>query len=342
MSLVAKAKEALDKANELMPDSPEMHLALGYYYYHGHMDYERALDHFYKAQKGLKDNSDVLAGISFVQRRQGKYEQSVATLKKAIELDPRASVNAYEIGQSYFFMRDYAESERYINQAISLSPDLSDAYGWKARLYMAGEGSIEKALNVIEEAPQAVRQSEEGYFVLSSVLIYMFDSNYQKALDFLSGLSSDAINIQTFLLPKALLSAQIYGLMGQSRLEQEHYDSARSFLEARVKEWPEDARVLSSLGIAYAGLGRKEEAVREGKKAVELISVDKDAWRGPFRVEDLARIYVMVGEYDAAIDQLEYLLSIPSQISIPFLKLNPTWNPLRDNPRFQKILSRGK
>ena len=143
-------------------------------------------------------------------------------------------------------------------------------------------------------------------------------------------------------MPKALLYAQIYGRMGQSKLEQDHYDSARSFLEAKVQEWPEDARVHSSLSLAYAGLGRKEEAIREGKKAVELLPVAKDAWRGPFRVQDLARIYVMVGEYDAAIDQLEYLLSIPGDISIPLLKLDPTWEPLRDHPRFQKILKRGK
>jgi len=342
MSLVAKAKEAVDKACELNPDSPETHWALGYYYYHGHMDYERALEHFYQALKGPEDTSDVLTGISYVQRRQGKFEQSVANLKKAVELDPRATIKAYEIGQSYLFMRDYKESERYTTQAISLSPDLSEAYGWKARLYMAWEGSIEKALKVIEGAPLAVRQNEEAYFVLSSVLVHIFDGSYQKALDYLSGLSSDTVYAHMFFVPKALFSAQIYGLMGQSELEQEHYESALIFLEAKAKEWPEDARIHSSLGLAYAGLGRKEEAIREGKKAVELIPVAKDAWRGPFFVKDLARIYVMAGEYDAAIDQIEYLLSIPSEISIPYLNLDPTWKPLRDNPRFQKILSRGK
>ena len=342
MSLVAKAKEAVDKACELNPDSPETHWALGYYYYHGHMDYERALEHFYQALKGPEDTSDVLTGISYVQRRQGKFEQSVANLKKAIEVDPRATIKAYEIGQSYLFMRDYKESERYTTQAISLSPDLSEAYGWKARLYMVWEGSIEKALKVIEGAPQAVHQNEEAYFVLSSVLVHIFDGSYQRALDYLSGLSSDTVYAHMFFVPKALFSAQIYGLMGQSELEQEHYESALIFLEAKAKEWPEDARIHSSLGLAYAGLGRKEEAIREGKKAVELIPVAKDAWRGPFFVKDLARIYVMAGEYDAAIDQIEYLLSIPSEISIPYLNLDPTWKPLRDNPRFQKILSRGK
>jgi tetratricopeptide (TPR) repeat protein len=340
--LLTKAKEAVDRAYELSPDSPETHWALGFYYYHGHMDYDRALDHFYQAQKRQKDNSDTILGIGYVQRRQGKFEQSVVNLKKAIDLDPRSVVKAYEIGQSYLFMRDYAKAERYFNRAISLSPDDARSYAWKMRTYLDWEGSAEKALIMIEGAPQAVRSSEDGYFILTSVSVYILDGNYQKALDYLSGISSDAINTHVCFVPKALLYAQIYGLMGQSKLEQEQYDSARSFLEAKVKERPEDARVHSSLGLAYAGLGRKKEAVREGKKAVEILPVSQDAWRGPFLIQDLARIYLMVGEHDAAIDQLEYLLSIPGEISIPLLRYDPTWEPLRDNPRFQKMIKRGK
>jgi len=342
MSLVAKAKEAVDKAYELSPDSPETHWALGFYYYQVQMDYDRALEHFYKAQKGLKDSSRVIAGISYVQRRQGKFDQSVINLKKAIDLDPRSAIKAYEIGQSYLFMRDYPKAERYFNRAISLSPDDARNYAWKMRTYLDWQGSADKALKVIEEMPQALQLSEDGYYVLTSVLVYTFDGNYQKALDNLSGVSSEAINTHVCFVPKALLNAQIYGLMGQSELEQEHYGSARSFLEAKVQEWPEDARVHSSLGIAYAGLGDKEEAVHEGKKAVDLLPVSQDAWRGPFLIQDLARIYVMVGEQDAAIDQLEYLLSIPSEISIPLLRLDPTWGTLHDNPRFQKMIKRGK
>ncbi len=109
-------------------------------------------------------------------------------------------------------------------------------------------------------------------------------------------------------------------------------------MEAKLQEEPDDARLHSALGIAHAGLGRVEEAMREGELGVELLPVSKEAWRGLYRVEDLARIYVMVGEYDAAIDQLEFLLSIPSEISPSFLRLAPTWDPLRDHPRFQRLL----
>jgi tetratricopeptide (TPR) repeat protein len=116
------------------------------------------------------------------------------------------------------------------------------------------------------------------------------------------------------------------------------FDSARVILEKQLKERPDDHRIHSSLGVVYAGLGRKEDAIREGKLGVELFPVKKDAYIGPARVEDLALVYLMVGEYDAALDQIEYLLSIPSWISVSLLRLDPRYDPLRKLPRFQKLL----
>ncbi len=108
--------------------------------------------------------------------------------------------------------------------------------------------------------------------------------------------------------------------------------------DPKIQERPEDERFHSFLGIVYAGLGRKEDALREGKLAVELLPVSKDAWRGCYRVKDLARIYVMVGEFDAAIEKIELLLDRPSEMSIPLLRLNPAWDPLRDYPRFKRFV----
>ncbi len=122
--------------------------------------------------------------------------------------------------------------------------------------------------------------------------------------------------------------------------EQAYYDSTRSMLETRIQERPDDERYRSALGIAYAGLGRKEDAIREGELAVELLPMSKEAWRGAHRVEDLARIYAMVGEYDAAIDRLESLLAVPSITAVPMLRIDPLWDPLRDNPRFQALLAK--
>ena len=117
--------------------------------------------------------------------------------------------------------------------------------------------------------------------------------------------------------------------------------SHHRILETRVQERPEDGWFHSSLGIAYAGLGRKEDALREGKLGVKLLPVTKEAWRGLYRVEALAKIYVMVDEFDAAIDQLEFLLYVPGEISIPLLRLDPAWDPLRDHPRFKRLLEGG-
>ncbi|MCH7876621.1 MAG: hypothetical protein IH965_15190 [Gemmatimonadetes bacterium] len=111
-------------------------------------------------------------------------------------------------------------------------------------------------------------------------------------------------------------------------------------LESKIQQRPDDERLRSALGIAFAGLGRKEDAIREGELAVELLPMSKEAYRGAYRVEDLARIYAMVGEYDAAIDQLESLLAVPSPTTVPMLRIDPTWDPLRDNPRFQALLAK--
>ena len=125
--------------------------------------------------------------------------------------------------------------------------------------------------------------------------------------------------------------------MNKNKLANKYYDEARSFLKSKVEEDPEDARFHSSLGIAWAGLGHKEDAIREGKLGVKLLPVTKEAMRGLWRVEALAKIYVMVGEFDAAIDQLEFLLSRPGWMSIPLLRLDPAWAPLRNHPRFKKL-----
>jgi serine/threonine-protein kinase len=125
-------------------------------------------------------------------------------------------------------------------------------------------------------------------------------------------------------------------------LAEKYYDEARSILENKIQQRPKDGRLHSSLGIAYAGLGQKEDAIREGKLGVELLPVTKEAIRGLYRVEALATIYVMAGDFDAAVNQLEDLLSRPGEMSIPLLRLDPAWDPLHDHTRFKKLLESEK
>jgi Flp pilus assembly protein TadD len=141
-------------------------------------------------------------------------------------------------------------------------------------------------------------------------------------------------------MPKSLLAAYAYKLMGEKAKSLEAYGSAKSLLEAEVRQSPDDPRFHSSLGIAYASLGRKEDAIREGRRAVEILTVSRDALYGIPFVEDLAFIYTLTGETDAALDRLDYLLSIPSWISVPWLRMDPQWDALRGNPGFNRLLEK--
>jgi len=293
------------------------------------LDYDSALEQFAIGRKIQPNNSGLLSYIGYVQRRQGKFEEALANFKKASELNPLSHVSAWDVGTTFMYLRKYQEAEHYYDRAISLAPDLSFAYYCKGWLYLCWEGSTEKARAVLEEALQSI----------------VFDGNYHEALDRLS-LESQDIDNQDYIddleyfIPNALLYARIYGYMDKKELEQANYESARSILESKIDEWPEHARFHSALGVAYAGLGREDDAIREGKLAVEMLPVSKETMRGPYRLEDLARIYVMVGEYNAAIGQIQYLLSIPGIISVPLLRLDPAWDPLRDDPRFGDLLRR--
>ena len=165
----------------------------------------------------------------------------------------------------------------------------------------------------------------------------MLERDYQKALAQMARLTTQPPD-QFRYIPKAQLYADIHGLLGNQELARTYYDSARTAVEALIQDEPDDSRYRSALGIAYAGLGRADDAVREGELAVQILPVSKEAWRGAVHVEDLARIYTMVGRYDQAIGRLEYLLSIPYNLSPPMLVIDPTWDSLRDHPRFRRLV----
>ena len=334
------AKDAVDRALQLEPDLPEAHLALGGYYYHCQWDWDLALEEFATARKNLPNDGELLAAIGAVQRRQGKFEEASANFKRASELDPLSEGVTRELGATFLWMRNYPEAMRYYNRAISLAPDLPRAYSSKSQLYLCWEGSIEKARAVAEEALQNIRSPEESWIVNLLIGLDVYEGNYPKALDQLSLKSKDIDDLYDFI-PRAMRYARIYRYMNENELAKKYYEG-RSILEAKIQQEPNDARFHSSLGIAYAGLGRKEDAIREGKLGVQLLPLTKDALRGYSRCWDLAQIYVMVGEFDLAIDQIAFLLSIPGDLSIPLLGLDPAWAPLHNHPRFKKLLEEGK
>jgi TolB-like protein/Flp pilus assembly protein TadD/tRNA A-37 threonylcarbamoyl transferase component Bud32 len=332
----AMARRAVDRAAELAPEAPEVHLALGYYHYWGHKDYERALEEFATAEKGLPNNAELLMASAWVYRRQGRWEEALASLEKALELDPMGALTAAGLGYTYQFLRRYPDAVRHFDRSTALAPEQALYYRGKAATYWLWTGTTEEARAALEEMPKA----ENPYAIWSWFWQEVYEGKHQEALGRLSSSSVDAVGDTEFYYPKALLSAHAYDLLNEPQLAHDAYDSARVILEREVPARPGDFRVHSALGIAFAGLGRKDDAIREGRRATELYPVSKDAYGGARQLMHLALIYTRVGEHDAALDQIEYLLSIPSDLSIPLLRLDPRWRPLWDHPRFKDLEKR--
>jgi len=201
---------------------------------------------------------------------------------------------------------------------------------------------MEGARHTLEAIPERTggASAYQSVALFEKFRLELFAGNYQKALDMLAPAGVAFDEGQWWFVPRALLEGWTCSLMGDAERARSHFESARNLLESEVAERPEDYRVRSSLGIVYANLGRKEDAIREGELAVKHMSVEKNAVIGPFRVEDLASIYAVVGEHDKALDLIEYLLSIPSWISVPLLRLDPKWDSLRESPRFRSLLEK--
>jgi tetratricopeptide (TPR) repeat protein len=333
------AKAAVDKALALQPDLPEAHRALGAYYYWCRLDYPRALEQLNFARRRKPGDAWTVALIGSVQRRQGKTAEALATYLKALELDPRRTMTVLNIGGTYALLRNFKEADRYFDRALVLMPDDRSAYTHKVRLRFRLLNDIEGARNVLHRA-QEIGLGSDGYLLYHGILMEMNAGNYGVALDLLSSSRAEEFGEAYWFVPRPLLEAQIRDLMGKQELAHKKYETARVLLETKIQADPEDARYHSALGIALAGLGRKEGAIREGLRAVEILPISKEAWQGAYRLEDLARIYAMVGEEDRAIDTLERLMSVPIDLGVVALKLDPSWKSLRNHPRFQELIRR--
>jgi serine/threonine-protein kinase len=246
----------------------------------------------------------------------------------------------HEVARTYELLRKYAEAEPYYHRSISLAPDDPNSYYDMAWLYLKWDTNTDRARQKVAEAIQRDIISLDKDFHYISIWIEIYDRNYQKALEILSDPELTNFEDQFRFLPKDLFLARINEWLYKRQESLSYYHSARKILEEKVKQDPQDSRLQSALGMAYAGLGRQKDAVAAGKKAVDTLPISQEAWRGSYRVWDLARIYAMIGEYDSAIDQLEILLSMPSDLSLRLLHIDPCWDPLRELPRYRQLLGK--
>ncbi len=330
---LAKSKEALDKAMELEPDLPEVKMRLGRYLMRFSQDYDRVLEIYESVQRTRPNLSP--SSIGYVQRRLGKWKDAITSYEKAFKLNPRSEFAAHALGRLYAWIWDYEKSEEWFNRALSIRPDLYYSKLGIARLPMLS-GNLEQARARLERLPPHVLTDYNWY------LLGMLERNYQELLDRLSSTPFEAFQESQFYIPIDLARAAVYHAMGEDSLMKIRAESARLELERLISERGEDTRLYAPLGLAYAYLGRKDDAIREGRRAANLYPVSQDAFEGVRYVINLARIYAVVGEHEKALDQLEYLLSIPcgNNFSVHIMELDPIWDPLRDHPRFIQLIEK--
>jgi serine/threonine-protein kinase len=336
---LAKAQAAADSALRLEPDLPEAHLAQGQIHYWGELDYERALQEFRTAHAGDPGNSDIAWARGLVERRLGRWDEALTDLRRALDLDPRSGVKTLDLFEVYVRRRDYAAAERYLARALELEPD-SPAYIYQALLIIARDGDLRAASAALRKGIPRAGAEDVAFWALQfdigPALWRSQDSSAQVAADRLSMVPFGPDSAAYYLT-----KARVRRSRADTQLARVYFDSAATVLERSTRARPEDPSLHAELAIAYAGLGRREDAIREGRRAVALRPPAKDTWLGVDMVRNLAVVYATLGEADSAVTQLRYLLTVPSWISLAALKADPTWDPIRRDPGFRRLVAGG-
>ena len=341
--VLLKSRQYIERAFKLEPELPEAHLALGFYYYCGFNDYPRAAEQLELVLKEQPDNAEALYYQGCVHRRAGNWSMSREYLTKASKLEPKSARINFNAGETYNLLRLYPDALRYYNTALANNPEWTYAYKDVADVYIKMDGNTTGAKEFLDNSAIKNTAFEKDSLTLEIlVLVQIYDGKYEEAMKILTRSRFDIFESQFYYRPKYLYYAQIYDLMNKPELEHAYFDSTRMLIERRLIDYPDDQRLYSTLGIAYAGLGLGQKAIAAGEKAVRIMPVEKEAWKGVYLIEDMAYIYVLLGNYPEAMKKLDYLLSIPGPLSVKILELDPKWAPLKNQQGFKEMLGKHK
>jgi eukaryotic-like serine/threonine-protein kinase len=332
-----RALKAGQEAVALAPSRPEGYLALGTYQRLVIRDYNRALEQYAKGLRVAPGDSSLLRGTALAEEGLGRWDAAVENFRQAERLDPRSVNNPSALGGALLYLRRYAEARDACNRGLALAPASLTLIEYKAMTFL-GEGDLAGARAVFKAAAAQVEPTALVAFAVSHYDVAWALDDEQR--DVLLRLTPSAFDDDRGNW--ALCLAQAYAFKADSANLRGHAEEARKAFEEQLRSAPEDPSLHVGLGLTLAYLGRKEEAIREGERGVALDPVVKDARDGPSFQHQLARIYMLVGEPEKALDQLEPLLKIPYILSPAWLKIDPNFDPLRKNPRFQKLVASSK
>jgi tetratricopeptide (TPR) repeat protein len=336
---LAKARAAAGEAMRLQPNLAESHLALGYTYYYGERDYDRALAEFEIARRDLPNDAGIFRAISAIERRQGKWKQSIEHREKAASLSPTDPVLWENLGTTHAALRDFPAAAKAFDRAASLAPHSTQIKVLRARLEIELKGDLRPMQQLLASLPET--DDPNGTITLARYNLKMYERKFDELIGFLERSPAEKSRGETSApISRSFLMATVYAQKKDEAKARASYEDARARAENAVAESPEDGPRHALLGLIYAGLGRCEEALAEGKRAVELLPEAKDAFDGPILAISRARINMMCGDFDTALALLDRSLQTPSGVTIQELRLDPVWDALRGDPRFQQMLTK--
>ncbi|PYK36971.1 MAG: hypothetical protein DME49_13625 [Verrucomicrobia bacterium] len=337
----AEATESL----RLQPNLGEGHLALGLYFYYAEANYDAALREFDLAARALPNDGDVGLYIAAVQRRRGRWADAIAAYRHAETIDPRNSVMLYDASQTYFGLRDWRIAAERLDRVLALFPDSFNVKIQRGYIEFLWKGSTAPIKTALESLPANL--DPDGVVTFGRWDVALMDRDPTAAAKVLASSRLETITSQTGVpLPKSYLQACIDLVREDAAHAQSAFEAARPALETTVANSPQDAIRHAQLGLLYGFMGRREDAMREGRRAVELKPISKDLIEGAVAEAFLALIYARTGQADEAIPRIERLLTTPfavdycdDSITLSDLRTRWEWDPLRKDPRFQKIIA---
>jgi TolB-like protein/class 3 adenylate cyclase len=330
------AKKALDAAARLSPDGGEVHLARAIFYYRGQRDYAAALKELALARHSLPNDSSIPLLTGLIERRQGHFTESNTYLEQALAIDPHNNLIIIELVNGYTWTGHYAEGRRLLDEALSREPNNFVIATRRARIDYWESGDLHRMQQL--SSKDITSGTDPSDLVKFRLAHAWWQRNFPAAQRALAEYPLPDVATSGFLVPRQAWEGVLWKRLGETGKAQSALDQARERAAAAVAARPDDAKALSVLADMDADLGRKEEAIREGERSVELMPVEKDAVDAALLQNALALIYAKTGENARALDLLEKLTKKPFGPDYGTL-LAPDWDPIRAETRFQKIVA---
>jgi len=335
---LAMADAAIQSLARLRPDSGEAHLAVAKHLYWGYLDYDHAREELKLAQQSLPNDPSSFEILGFIDRRQGRWAESTKNLKRAIELDPQNRDFLKQLADSYVLLRQYADAERVLDRAIAIAPKDSNMRAYRASIELdwhADPRPLRSTVDaILAEDPREAQNITEFWLEVS-----LCERDFDGASRALAALPIAGCYDDWIPFPRASCEGVVAQMKGDKTAAHAAFTTARNEAAKLIADQPDYAEALCVLGMADATLGNKEDGIREGRRAAELVPVSKNAIEGALFIKYLAVIYAWTDEKDPAFEQLTIAAKLPGFLSYGELRLHPYWDPLRGDPRFEKIVA---